>query len=55
MSVVKLIFTYKMKLLDNKLSLLFGTSIFFRGDYVDNTGNSEKNPLFVYLQTKYTF
>lgn len=47
--------TYKMKLLNKKLSLVFGTSVFFRGDYVDNTGNSEKNPLFVYLQTKYTF
>jgi len=46
--------TYKMKLQKNFV-VVAGVSSFFAGDYVSDTGSDETNPVFFFLQSKYSF
>lgn len=45
-------FTFKIM---PKWTLIGGASTFFKGDYINETGNSEVNPNFYFLMTKYSF
>ena len=49
---IDLTFTYKIM---PNWTLIGGASTFFKGDYINETGNSEVNPNFYFLMTKYSF
>jgi hypothetical protein len=47
--------TYKKAFINKSLVVIGGASIFFTGDYIDDTGTRSENATFFFMQTKYSF
>lgn len=47
--------SYKKAFLDKSLMLMAGASVFMTGDYVEDTGTTDKHASFFFFQAKYSF